>query len=374
MHPIEKAHKMIVAGNVLSDDGKWVPRNEALKRKRSLVQHVLKGEVEQDGKWVKITDVDAKPVVNPITLPESILSEPVSKNSFVDKNPFRVDAEELLPENNASSTSEQEDKLQKQSLPIDVPPKPVVEEPRPETLPPQPVLVKPPKQLPPEESPQRETITIRTIPLGKETTLTISESRAGSALVAICSIQGFLDQTNADDFQSQLMSMLDFGVLYFVIDMEHTTLVGSAGWGTIAVAARLIKAAKGRLLICAMKEEIEESFFLLQFNEVIDARKTITDSLSVISDIIKSGNSDVEIPPADDTYSPFGEAYDDLPLPEKIKTIIAQNGSLSFFEIHSLLKQERYGKEKINPFKLYFILRDLNLDTRWKRSRFYRSC
>lgn len=373
MHPIEKVHKMIVAGNILSREGKWVPRNEALKRKRSFMQHVLTGEVEQDGKWVKITDIDAKPVPAPITLPDSILSEPAKENPFQTTNPFESVPDDLLPVEKKSSTPESEGKPLQSSLLLEPLPKTGFEEPLEEKLPPQPIVENGARQSASENLSQKETITIRTIPLGKETTLTISESRAGSALVAICSIQGFLDQTNVDAFQAQLMSMLDFGVLYFIIDMEHTTLVGSAGWGTIAVSARLIKAANGRLLICAMKEEIEESFFLLQFNEVIDSRKTITDSLNVIGVEVKKGSVSENEHPDGDNYSPFGESYDDLPLPEKIKTIIAQNGPLSFFELHSLLKQERYGREKINLLKFYFILRDLNLDNRWKRNRFYRS-
>ena len=78
-----------------------------------------------------------------------------------------------------------------------------------------------------------------------------------------------------------------------------------------------------------------------------------------------------------DTTSSFplyGESYDDLPLPEKIKTIISQNGPISFFQIAALLRHERYGKVKMSPFRLFFLLKELNLETKWKRIRFYRSC
>lgn len=219
-----------------------------------------------------------------------------------------------------------------------------------------------------------ETVTIRSIPLGKETTLTISETRAGSALVAVCSLQGFLDQTNSDEFHSQLISMLDFGVRYFIIDLEHTTLVGSAGWGVLAVVARLIRASDGRLLVCAMRKEIEENFYLMQFNEVIDARNTIIDCLEVL----RTAGGEREDPGADDRKNAVTTLYEDnfseLPLPEKVKTIIAQHGPISFFQIHHYLKQDLYGNVSINPLKLFHLLRELNLDTRWKRLRFYRSC
>ena len=222
---------------------------------------------------------------------------------------------------------------------------------------------------------ERETITIRTIPLGKDATLTVSESRAGAALVAICSVQGFIDQSNADDFQVQLVSMLDFGVRYFIIDFENTTLIGSAGWGMLAVTSRLITTSQGHLLICALKEEIEESFLLLQFNEVIDSRKTISDCLDVITEIIARPDCvQAENTGGTAVFPQYTDTYEELPLPEKIKMVISQNGPLSLFRIAAMLKTDRYGKTSINPVKLYLLLKEMNLDTKVKRTRYYRSC
>jgi anti-anti-sigma factor len=222
---------------------------------------------------------------------------------------------------------------------------------------------------------EKQTIIIRSIPLGKETTLTISESRAGTALVAVCSIQGYIDQTNAEDFNVQLMSMLDFGVRFFIIDCEHTNLIGSAGWGILAVAARLIKAAQGHLLICSMSSDIEEGYLLMQFNEIIDSKKTILDCLDAIAQILATrkdilpDNNDIN-----QSFSPYGESFDDIPIQEKLKTIIARHGPLNFFQIAGKLKQQQYGNVKLNPFKLYLILKELNLESSLKRKRFYRSC
>ena len=70
----------------------------------------------------------------------------------------------------------------------------------------------------------------------------------------------------------------------------------------------------------------------------------------------------------------YGDDYNDLPLPEKLKTIIAQNGPLSIFKIARHLKTERYGRIALNPIKLYFLLKEMNLETRLKRTRYYRSC
>ncbi len=64
----------------------------------------------------------------------------------------------------------------------------------------------------------------------------------------------------------------------------------------------------------------------------------------------------------------------DLPLPEKVKRVVAQNPLIGIFGIRKILRHEHFGNTKIGIFKLYKLLRDLDLDTKAKRYRFYRSC
>jgi len=397
MHPIEKFHKMVTAGNVLGPEGTWISQNEALKRKKTLLGRLFSGEVEKNGKWTSIKIPRAKIQVTSENIPKPIeddvihlnpaltetkpdLREVIAKKPVVQQEPppfiRQTQQETASPAPTVVTPKSSPHASEKPSEPQTALPEPP---PPPETKP-FVADVQQEQEAPPEQQSksgvfERETITIRTIPLGKETTLTVSETRAGSALVAVCSVQGFIDQSNADDFNSQLLSMLEFGVRYFVIDLEHTTLVGSAGWGVFAVTARFVKASHGHLIICGMKEEIEESFRLLQFNEVIDSQKTISDCLEVIQSIIDTRDSE---PAAVDEeraiFHNYGESYEDLPLPEKIKTIIALNGPLSLFKIAAQLKTEQFGSQSISILKVYMLLKEMNLDTKLKQTRYYRSC
>ena len=390
MHPIEKFHKMVTAGNVLSPGGSWISRSEALKRKKTFLNRLFSGEVEKDGKWVSLKQLrpdNEQPTpapsgdevihLNPAAIPGKPVPE--TKHTFSSDTPAEKKEPSLFPQQSSFSESASpsiQTLPEQHATPPSTPAISSHTKESPAVAPDTSGKQQPtPGKTAPSEPFQHDSITIRSIPLGKETTLTVSESRAGSALVAVCSVQGFIDQSNADDFNMQLISMLDFGVHFFIIDLEQTTLVGSAGWGVFAVTARLIKASNGHLIICAMKEEIEESFNLLQFNEVIDSRRTISDCLNVIQSIINEQHSQPvdtnENPPG---FSQYGEAYDDLPLPEKIKTIIARNGPLSLFRITALLKTERFGKTRINPIKLYLLLKEMNLHTRMRQVRYYRSC
>jgi len=62
-----------------------------------------------------------------------------------------------------------------------------------------------------------------------------------------------------------------------------------------------------------------------------------------------------------------------LPLPEKVRKIVAQYPQLGLFKIRKTLKHPEFGEVKIGIFKLRSILKDLDLDSKGKRFRFYRS-
>ena len=62
-----------------------------------------------------------------------------------------------------------------------------------------------------------------------------------------------------------------------------------------------------------------------------------------------------------------------LPLNEKIKKLVAEYPLLNIRKIKKLLKDDRFGTVKINIVRLYKILKELDLETKIKRYRFYRS-
>jgi anti-sigma B factor antagonist len=63
-----------------------------------------------------------------------------------------------------------------------------------------------------------------------------------------------------------------------------------------------------------------------------------------------------------------------LPLYEKIKKLVAEYPFLSIWKIKKLLRDSRFGSVKINIYKLYKALKELDLETKLKRYRYFRSC
>lgn len=64
----------------------------------------------------------------------------------------------------------------------------------------------------------------------------------------------------------------------------------------------------------------------------------------------------------------------ELPIHEKIKKVVQEHPLVSVFQIKKILKHEHFGFTKIGLFRLWKILKNLDLNSREKRYRFYRSC
>jgi len=62
-----------------------------------------------------------------------------------------------------------------------------------------------------------------------------------------------------------------------------------------------------------------------------------------------------------------------MPIPDKIRDIVGRNPELSPREIRNMLKHPDYGNVKISYFKFKSLLKALDLDTKQKRYRYYRS-
>ena len=62
-----------------------------------------------------------------------------------------------------------------------------------------------------------------------------------------------------------------------------------------------------------------------------------------------------------------------LPLNEKIKRIISDTPLISILQIQKELKEKKFGGTHLGLLKLYRILKTLNLNTKEKRYRYYRS-
>ena len=64
----------------------------------------------------------------------------------------------------------------------------------------------------------------------------------------------------------------------------------------------------------------------------------------------------------------------ELPVAEKIKKVISENPIVTLFQIKKIISHDHFGNTKISTFKLWRLLRALDLNSKEKRYRYYRSC
>jgi anti-sigma B factor antagonist len=63
-----------------------------------------------------------------------------------------------------------------------------------------------------------------------------------------------------------------------------------------------------------------------------------------------------------------------LPLQEKIKKIVAMYPLISVWQMQKMLRHDDFGNVRIGIFRLFRNLKELNLENKVKRYRYYRSC
>ena len=139
----------------------------------------------------------------------------------------------------------------------------------------------------------------------------------------------------------------------------------------------------------SIKEELSESHKVVDEIEFDENRKSKKPDIPVIINQKKKHTEIIDFVPgnthninADDNKADDFTTFNieenvklsELPIYEKVKRIIAQNPLIGVWGIRKVLRHEHFGFTAISVFKLAKLLRELDLNTKEKRYRYYRSC
>ena len=100
----------------------------------------------------------------------------------------------------------------------------------------------------------------------------VAEERHGEVLVLVP--VGQLDSGSAPAFESLVMDRIHRRERRLVIDFSRLEFISSSGLRVLHLAARVLKAANGTLVLCAMKENIASVFEVSGFSQVIPVRRS----------------------------------------------------------------------------------------------------
>lgn len=106
----------------------------------------------------------------------------------------------------------------------------------------------------------------------------VTESRQGDTLVL--ELSGRIDSNTAAHFEKHLIGSIEAGEVDLVADFAGVDFVSSAGLRVMLMAAKRIKAAKGRLFLCGLSDSITKVFEVSGFLSIFIIHPSRQDALA----------------------------------------------------------------------------------------------
>jgi len=212
--------------------------------------------------------------------------------------------------------------------------------------------------------------------------------------LTLISITGYIDTTTCKELTRSIQNLMDQKQYQIIADLAGVSYISSAGWGVFMGEIKNILEKGGDLKIVQMSPEVFEVFEMLEFDRILNYYDTIEEAIDEFDiirgiDITTSGplKADEGLNRADESDLNFAstsgrsnlKSYSvvidsqEIPLVEKIKRIVIENPLGNTRVIQKRLNTDDFGLIKVGWFRIRSILKELNLETKKKRYRFYRS-
>jgi anti-sigma B factor antagonist len=95
----------------------------------------------------------------------------------------------------------------------------------------------------------------------------ISEDRKADAV--ILALSGKLDATTAKTFEDKILGVINSGTQRLVVDLSQLEYVSSSGLRVFLLAAKRLQATDGKIVLCALKDQIRQVFDLAGFSSFL---------------------------------------------------------------------------------------------------------
>ena len=229
----------------------------------------------------------------------------------------------------------------------------------------------------------------------------VSTEVAGSRNhISIIKVGGYIDTTTSSELERALDSLLKQGRFYLVVDLGNVDYISSAGWGIFISEIKSIRENNGDLKLVRMVPDVYEIFELLEFHHILDVYDSVDEAINKL-EVLESAGKPVakemtfESKPAVTPVTPVSEtplqveavdtavspalavqespepvANSNLPLPEKIKSIVKAHPEYGAFKIKRELNTVEYGFTKVSWFNVRGELGVLGLNNKTKRFQF----
>jgi anti-anti-sigma factor len=97
--------------------------------------------------------------------------------------------------------------------------------------------------------------------------------------IILLKIDGKFDAVSAPEAEKVIDKVIRDGVKKIVISMEKVRYISSAGLRTLLIAAKDIKAEKGKIVICSMPETVNKVFEISGFSTIFETCDTEAEAI-----------------------------------------------------------------------------------------------
>jgi anti-anti-sigma factor len=252
--------------------------------------------------------------------------------------------------------------------------------------------------------------------------------------IALIQIGGYLDTVTSPQLERALEHITTEGYCHIICDLGNVNYISSAGWGIFVSKIKMIRDMGGDLVLAQMIPDVFDVFKLLEFDRILkffdgsdkavkefDEARGLLSAVSQISErpqdlnpasgvvaseeglphMLHRGRSDSReyprsmfAPTVEKGMEEDGDGHHaknrdlsvfpypiasqdvlerDLPLMEKVKLAVIDNPLAGANAIRRVLNSSRFGYVRVGFFKIRKLFKELDLDTKEKRYRFWRS-
>lgn len=86
--------------------------------------------------------------------------------------------------------------------------------------------------------------------------------------VTVVEPRGRIDTNGAKPFGDRVAALINSGAHHILIDLRQIPYISSAGFRALLIAAKMMDAAKGKLVLCGMSPEIKRLFEIGSFTDL----------------------------------------------------------------------------------------------------------
>lgn len=97
--------------------------------------------------------------------------------------------------------------------------------------------------------------------------------------IHILKISGKLDTNTSQEFEKELMAIVNSGEKKILLDCKDLDYISSAGLRVLLLAAKVIKSSDGKVMLAGLKEHVSQVFEIAGFTGIFPIYQSLNEAV-----------------------------------------------------------------------------------------------